>query len=457
MLETPRPREASQDVRARFELAVQKSRAIVYALAVLLGLVGRIAGAFPFPLLAAPAYLAISLSTAALFHEIYRRGMDRRWRFNPAAVWLGIDVVLISWAVALSGGIASPWFIWYLADTFAAAFAEGAAAAVAVAAINAVAYVAVLLMLGQVTGFDHNLALAVSRLAFLYAAAFFFLRGLANLQKRRRTIQGLKESESVKVIELTRLARELDQRTRELDRANERLREVSVTDLLTGLRNRRFLEEHIGDDLATVRRAYGIAKRGRTPDPRNVDLGFLMVDLDRFKEINDTHGHESGDMVLRQVADIFRGCLRENDAAIRWGGEEFLLLARQVNRQHVADVGGRVLREVRAANFDIGGRERISMTCSVGWSFYPFGVEDPEIVTWEEMVRLADAALYIAKNAGRNLSIGIVPADERITAEQFKRCLGDLREALRGGAFRAIGTDPGTPVPLPPDTPRFAV
>ncbi|KAJ0339895.1 hypothetical protein COL154_014196, partial [Colletotrichum chrysophilum] len=110
-------------------------------------------------------------------------------------------------------------------------------------------------------------------------------------------------------------------RTDELKQANDKLQQASVTDPLTGLKNRRYFMEMVEDDVAGMR-------RGVQDDLHGKDMLFLMLDLDNFKHVNDTHGHHAGDAVLSQLSALLTRTLRADDNVIRWGGEEFIVVAR---------------------------------------------------------------------------------------------------------------------------------
>jgi diguanylate cyclase (GGDEF)-like protein len=165
----------------------------------------------------------------------------------------------------------------------------------------------------------------------------------------------------------------------ELEQKNRDLEKLSITDRLTGLYNRRKLDEEIAEE-------YARAKRSHLP------LSVIMMDIDRFKSVNDNLGHQAGDRVLSEFANILRRTIREVDLVGRWGGEEFMIQCPGT------DLGGAVslaekLRETIATHvFEDGGR----MTGS-------FGVTDlrPN-ETLDEMIKRADDALYRAKKSGRN-------------------------------------------------------
>ena len=186
------------------------------------------------------------------------------------------------------------------------------------------------------------------------------------------------------------LERVVAERTEELRVAYARIEEASLTDALTGLRNRRYLEQTIGADLAIAARTEG------------EDLIFLLVDLDHFKSVNDTYGHEAGDAVLVQIAAILRANFRTSDAIVRWGGEEFLVVVRFVDRARGGELAEKLRAAVEAHRFALPDGRTIARTCSIGVAAWPFSRGAPEALTWHQVVGRADTALYAVKESGRN-------------------------------------------------------
>ncbi len=197
-------------------------------------------------------------------------------------------------------------------------------------------------------------------------------------------------------------------RTDALETANDALREASMLDPLTGLKNRRFLGLSMPDELARVNRLYSARNSERSGD--NNTLLFFMVDLDHFKTVNDTYGHAAGDLVLQQASTALRKACRDADFVVRWGGEEFLIVARNADRS-CADVLANNLRDaVRELRIDIGNGVTVRQTCSLGFAAFPVIESAPEAHPWEDVVKMADQCLYAAKHAGRDAWVGVVLA-----------------------------------------------
>ena len=165
---------------------------------------------------------------------------------------------------------------------------------------------------------------------------------------------------------------------------NDRLRHISQTDALTELDNRRYIEERLVE-------MFGHASRFGEP------LACMMCDLDKFKPVNDTHGHQAGDAVLRQFAHLLRREAREIDRAGRYGGEEFIILLPGTSAEAATVFAERVRAATEATVFAFdGGTLRMTMSCGV--AAWPH----PSIESTDALVKAADDALYVAKETGRN-------------------------------------------------------
>jgi diguanylate cyclase (GGDEF)-like protein len=201
---------------------------------------------------------------------------------------------------------------------------------------------------------------------------------------------------------------------KELARANRELREDSLTDVLTGTRNRRFLNATIDGDVRQVVRSYSPAAASQAK--RNRDLVFYIIDLDHFKQVNDRYGHDVGDKLLVEMARRISSAIRHSDALIRWGGDEFLVASRYTDRGDSATLANRVLNFVGREPFGIEGSFSIPCTCSIGWAVFPWFEDNAEAVPHTEVLRLADSALYQAKKAGRNQAVGLLPTQKEPTS-----------------------------------------
>ncbi len=229
----------------------------------------------------------------------------------------------------------------------------------------------------------------------------FVSRQIANSLERKRALASLKEAKET-------LEQRVAERTQALSEANAALAEQSQTDPLTGLRNRRHLIEHLPTDIALIDRQHRDARQNPAKGvDKPASLLFLMLDIDHFKQVNDVHGHAVGDRVLMQMSGIINQCMRETDTAVRWGGEEFLLVARFTDPDFAPELAERLRKMISERPFDIGQGRKIRLTCSIGFAQYPFVPERPDRVHWEEAINIADHCLYAAKQSWRDGWVGV--------------------------------------------------
>ena len=241
---------------------------------------------------------------------------------------------------------------------------------------------------------------------------------------------------SLRTRRLDRRRVELEQavaeRNAELLQKNKELEEISLTDPLTGTRNRRYFYETIPTaDAQAVRSQLGSGDPDAPSGPKQ-ELIFMLVDIDRFKRVNDEMGHAAGDRLLQEVAKRISSVMRRSDDLVRWGGEEFLLVCRTTDRENAGLLCNRVLEEIRELPFDVGSGVQIHKTCSIGWAPYPWLRDDVGLLSVDNVIELADKALYLAKREGRNRSFGMVPAvamekqQINVSMERLRDCPPEL-------------------------------
>ena len=209
------------------------------------------------------------------------------------------------------------------------------------------------------------------------------------------------------------LVAEVERQKKALEDMNDRLLRVSRTDALTGLDNRRHLEERLEEMYEHSARL-------------SEALAVAMVDLDKFKSVNDTYGHQVGDEVLRQLAEILRAEAREIDHIGRYGGEEFMYLLPGTSLDEAVVFAERVRKAVESHTFTFdGGSLRRTMSCGV--AAWPHS----RLTNCDALVRAADDALYVAKETGRNKVV-------RFDSDEFNR-----HTAPDDGEHADAGGDPG--------------
>ncbi len=172
----------------------------------------------------------------------------------------------------------------------------------------------------------------------------------------------------------------VEERTSELKEANRTISHQAATDYLTELYNRRYFNECLTAALSAARR-------------HTYPLAMIMIDLDNFKRVNDTHGHSAGDLVLKRFASLLRDMIRTEDVAARWGGEEFIILLSHT----VSDAAAALAERIRSAfEQQSDSSSRLFLSASFGV------VQLQENDDADTLIRRADTALYQAKHEGRN-------------------------------------------------------
>lgn len=164
----------------------------------------------------------------------------------------------------------------------------------------------------------------------------------------------------------------------------ERLKDTSLRDGMTGLYNRRFLEEIIDKIMSQA-------------DRKKDTYSVMMLDVDFFKMVNDTYGHDIGDKVIVALSKILKDNIRESDLAIRYGGEEFVLMLCNATEEGAMAVAKKIHSAFGALSFDVGNTEALKKTISIGMAKFP---TDGDTI-WK-CIKYADTALYVAKDTGRN-------------------------------------------------------
>ncbi len=267
-----------------------------------------------------------------------------------------------------------------------------------------------------------------------YGADVFMLRSIRSLLEVARQVQtghlsartglaGGKDELAQLGAAFDSMASALQTREAELQRVLHELKQQAITDPLTGLHNRRFLYEVLPRELVRAHR-------------KAAPVAAMMIDIDHFKRVNDTYGHEAGDRVLKEVSRLIKAAVRSSDISCRYGGEEIALVLPEAPLE-----GARLRAEaIRAAvenlEADCPGGQRVRVTISVGVAVYPEHGADADT-----LLRAADEALYSAKSGGRNrvsVCVKHVPAQARPVTGASLQCA-----AATGSVGMIVGRTPG--------------
>ncbi|SFU95497.1 GGDEF domain-containing protein [Pseudoduganella namucuonensis] len=180
--------------------------------------------------------------------------------------------------------------------------------------------------------------------------------------------------------------------------SNEMLKYIGLTDSLTGVYNRRYLDRRLLEEISRARR-------------QDYDISVMYLDIDHFKRVNDTVGHHGGDEVLREVAARIKAELRLSDALARFGGEEFVVLLINANLDSASFVAERIRASIAASMIEVSPSVRVSVTASVGVACLDRRDNGATVdAAAAELIAQADSALYQAKDSGRNRIVSFRPA-----------------------------------------------
>ncbi|MDH3276459.1 MAG: diguanylate cyclase, partial [Gammaproteobacteria bacterium] len=238
----------------------------------------------------------------------------------------------------------------------------------------------------------------------------------------KRKIRREEEYSNQLEIQVKQRTAEIAERNLELRNLNQSLQESSLSDPLTGLRNRRFVFEEVAKELDVIQRKHLDTQRGLDPNDAS-GLVFMMVDLDNFKPINDTYGHAAGDQILLEVRDLLLGTCRKSDFVIRWGGDEFVVIAKQSNPGEAEALAERIRSTIAEHTFAMDGGQVVRTTCSIGFAAYPVFSSPRDEDSLDQIINLADSLMYEAKKQ-RNAWAGMLGVSDAATSEGFN--CGDL-------------------------------
>lgn len=204
----------------------------------------------------------------------------------------------------------------------------------------------------------------------------------------------------------------------ERKRIEQQMHHQASYDSLTGLPNRRLFGNRLREEIAKAERgAYGLA--------------VLFIDLDRFKEVNDTMGHESGDLLLAEAAQRIQTCVRKSDTVARLGGDEFVVILSEVGEVFPQDRVAQAIVETMAEPFRLGA-QHIYLSASIGIAVYPQDADNAD-----SLIGCADQAMYVAKEAGRN-SFNFFTRSMLEQAQQRLQVAAELRGALDKGQLEVF-------------------
>lgn len=255
---------------------------------------------------------------------------------------------------------------------------------------------------------------------FIFGVPFVCLLLIAVIVFLNRRLKAIKDAE---------IKRFIEEKTAELQMKNNTLKEAVMKDPLTGLMNRRYMfdveERKIRRFIESRERKMHLLDNRNVIEKNDVVYGVIMMDIDHFKRVNDIYGHDAGDIVLKGIAEIMQDSVRADDILIRWGGEEFLIVLKNIPLQKIIEVAKKIRKAIETHPFEIKNSSTVWVTASMGVVSIPFFASDPKLLTFARIITLADLALYNSKENGRDMATFVVPGKKvPQTEEEIAGMLG---------------------------------
>jgi diguanylate cyclase (GGDEF)-like protein len=270
--------------------------------------------------------------------------------------------------------------------------------------------------------------------SLLFTTAFLFLANAAYMsrfyeggQSPEQFVRGLVANGfflaiGAVVFKLRSMSRRIKALNRELTEKNKELGELSLHDHLTGLYNRRYVNDVVYQLASHFLGRLTIPEaQKRDTNVKEQVIAVFMVDIDDFKSINDRYGHAAGDRVLVEISERLRKAVRFDDIVVRWGGEEFLVVCPGVRKGSVGIIIGKLMEEIRRATYVVADAQALAVTVSMGCSTFPLFSRGSDAFSFEEIIRICDAALYLSKETGRDQATFVQPREDVPEAPQGHR------------------------------------
>ena len=235
-------------------------------------------------------------------------------------------------------------------------------------------------------------------------------------------------------IENKQLAEKTRQLNTQLSTSNEKLRELSFKDTMTNVSNRRFVTEVLTPEVERVAFSLHQSIVSHKAPVIHLTYGIYIIDIDHFKDVNDTWGHKCGDDVIIQFVNIINSVIRKDDILCRWGGEEFVVILKRTDPNYIPRFAHKLINIVEATDFKVSESKTIKKTCSIGFSTYPFFENLPIALSLDETIEIADQALYYAKENGRNMAV-LAEYNKKegniVNQEDVQELIKDIPKALQ--------------------------
>lgn len=280
---------------------------------------------------------------------------------------------------------------------------------------------------------------------FVFSVVFYIYRGIKRALKLRE--RQLKESESKGqmllkdkkslLYRVEDLQYSLSEQRYQVELLSSKLDQSSMDDQLTGFRTRSYLKASIQQELDSILSTW----RDKT-ELQGVYLGVFAVDIDNLATINQQYGQLCGNEVIKQLADCLRTICYGTDTLVRWQGATLVILSRGIEKREQMLLAEKIRNIVASRKFDLGNGSTIDVTCSIGFTRFPFTENIQLPLTWEQIIYVAEKALAVAKKNSRNAWIGIFANQFTRSAELESKLASDLPALIVSGQLDYVSSIP---------------
>jgi diguanylate cyclase (GGDEF)-like protein len=280
---------------------------------------------------------------------------------------------------------------------------------------------------------------------FVFAIVFYLYRGIKRALKQKERLFKESESKSQMLLKdkksllyrVEDLQYSLSEQRYQVELLSSKLEQSSMDDQLTGYRTRSYLKASIQQELDSI-----LSTWSDNTELQGVYLGVFAVDIDNLATINQQYGQLCGNEIIKQLADCLRTICYGTDTLVRWQGATLVILSRGIEKREQMLLAEKIRNIVASRKFDLGNGSTIDVTCSIGFTRFPFTENISNPLTWEQIIYVVEKALAVAKKNSRNAWIGIFANQFTRSAELDAKLASDLPALIVSGQLDYVSSIP---------------
>ncbi|NVK21609.1 MAG: diguanylate cyclase [Kangiellaceae bacterium] len=291
---------------------------------------------------------------------------------------------------------------------------------------------------GFIVYFIILLAAIISISAYLY---YLIRRRIQNkesqIQAEKAKSGMLLNDKKSLVYQLEDLQYSMAEQSYQLEQLENKVEQSTINDQLTGFKTKYYLRKNIKQELQSIVQTWRDSE-----DLKGIHLGVFAIDIDNLAVINAQHGHLCGNEILRQVAESLRSISYGTDTLVRWEGATLVILSRAIAKREQMVQAEKIRNIIASRKFDLGNGLNIDITCSIGFTRFPFIENSQKPLTWEQIIFIAEKALWVAKTNSRNAWVGIFSNQFTRRHEVQTKLSNDLPALILSGQLDYVSSIP---------------